>query len=992
MKKKLHLFTGLLFVLVLNSFAIAQTNYYVSMNGNNANDGLSAASSKATINGALSAAAAGDIIHVAPGTYTEKVNINKQGITLISTEGASVTFILPSNTAGVGTIAVENGIHNITIGESGKGFTITGFDGDGVSETGAVYLTGAHQNIRIEGNHIVANGEHGLVASYNSAIDNIIINNNTFSGKTFTGNEPGGCGSSTQFILGNNVPRQLVVLGGGENTTNSKNVTFTNNKIVGSTGGYNSALGCVQGNTQVTIDVIGATISGNIFNGITTSGSNLRTRGNATSIFCNTFYNANLGTNATHLFLFDQDPLTGAYPNSITGILASNSFPEGGSAFTGNYITGNKGTYFIFRDAAQATAVNQLAGNVFSIAHGQQSLVMLEDVFGYGVASEPGACGAVVNLSNPQVFSACNTALASVTNDAPSGNFFPVGTTRVIWTATDIHGNTDTAWQFVSVIDNELPVIKPVTAISLCEKFTGQYEMPSLTITDNCGIGSITYTITGATNRSGKGADASGSFNTGKSTISFIATDVNGNMQTYSFEVTITAATIASYSVSKPDAFCNQLSVTANGSSGASYNWSCNGITVGKEQVLKLGLTNQDGIYQLQITDAAGCISTTAVYTYEKQQFAGNYTLLATHKLTLGSGNIVATGSAGVSGSTGLAVFEKNSSVASPGAFVKAPYITQNGSGINLASLIYERALVQLPAMQYNTVATRSLSNYTVNRNITLTLNGNYNSLMIRKGADVVLNGDTFGQIYMEEGARVRFTATVLNIAELNINKGSSTAFTTVRFAAGTSVRVSGKVQVEGNSRINPDQHNITMYLGDFNSDEEQFIIKGTDIQINTNIYIPNGNIRLINEMKNTTTAPVSNVRMTGFFIANEIESIIPNVVWNSYACGAQPAYVPNASVSAGFVLTENKENQEPFTVQVMGNPVANFFTLKLQSQQSLPIQLRVTDVTGKVIDNRANNQPNSTIQIGHGYAPGIYYGEFIQGANRKVVQLMKIR
>ncbi|MBK9960931.1 MAG: hypothetical protein IPP06_06250 [Saprospiraceae bacterium] len=104
-----------------------------------------------------------------------------------------------------------------------------------------------------------------------------------FTGKTFVGAEPGGCGFSTQFDPGNNVPRQLVTLGGGAGVTNSKNITFTNNMLTGTTGGYNSVDMCEQGNQLATIDVIGAIINNNIFNG-TTSGAahSLRTRGQKT--------------------------------------------------------------------------------------------------------------------------------------------------------------------------------------------------------------------------------------------------------------------------------------------------------------------------------------------------------------------------------------------------------------------------------------------------------------------------------------------------------------------------------------------------------------------------------------------------------------------------------------------------------------------------------------------------------------------------------------
>lgn len=983
---------SLLALLLLTSLVSAQNHYYVAINGNNTNDGRSLGSAKATINAALTAAAAGDVIHVTPGTYTEKVNINKQGIKLVSTEGATVTFINPSTAAGVGTVAIATGINNVTIGESGKGFTITGFDGDGGSETGAIFLDGSHHNIYIEGNTIVANGEHGLGSKYNAAIDNLVINDNIFSGKTFVGAEPGGCDFTTQFDAGNNVPRQMVVLGGGPTTTATKNVIFTNNKIIGTTGGYNSASGCIQGNTQVTIDVIGATISGNIFDGVTTGGSSLRTRGNATSISCNTFYNRNLGPKATHIFFFDQDPLTGANPSSITAVLQANAFPDGGAAFTSDYITGIVNTYTIYRDAAQAATVNQLLGTSFNIANGPSALASLPQLFGYSVVSDINTCGAVVELQVPSALAYCNTSIASITNDVHSSNLFEVGTTKVIWTVTDIHGNTDTAWQFVTVIDNQNPTIHPVTPVVSCANATGSYTLPALSVSDNCGISSINYIISGATNRTGTGVEASGAFNIGVSTVTYTVTDIHGNSRSYAYDVTIQPAAAATYTVSSPDAFCNQLSLTANGSSGSSYQWSLSGNTIGTQAVLNLGLTNPDGVYQLQITDANGCVSAPVTYSYQKQTVAGNYTLLASNKISLGVGNKVASGSVGISDANGIASFEANSSVASSGSFVKAPAIVRNGSGIQLAAVINGTALVTLPTMQNNTVSTRSLSNYTVNRNTVVTLSANYNNLTVRKGADVVLNGNTFGQINIEEGARVRFTQTVVNIAELNVQQGTQTVPTTIRFANGTSVRISNYIQIAGNTRINPDQNKTTFYLGDLNTDDERFDVKGSNIQFTGNVYAPNGTVRLSTEQKGSSSSSASNVSMTGFFIAKTIESTIPNVIWNSYNCSAQSVYVSNAWTSTQLTTEEAMKQDDPFTVQVIGNPSTSFFTLKLQSQRSQTIQLRVTDATGRMVDSRANNQPNSTVQIGHQYAPGTYYVELMQGVDRKVVQLMKIR
>lgn len=941
-----------------------------------------------TITQAIPRVATGGKIIVAPGTYNGNITINKQGISLLSTGGASVTHI-NSTVIGQNTVALSHGTNNVTIGAPGKGFTITGFDSDGATETGAVYLLGSHTNIRIEGNEIVANGEHGIGSNFNTAIDNIIINQNTFSGKTFAGAEPGGCGSTGQFVAGNNIPRQLVVLGGSNTVTNSKNVSFTNNRVIGTTGGYNSASGCFQGNTQITIDVIGAFISGNIFDGVTTTGSSLRTRGNATSISCNTFYNRNLGERATHIFFFDQDPLTGAVPNTIHGVLEANAFPGGGTGFIAGNIPGNSGTYFIYRDTVQATAVNAALGNVYPMANGFAGLAtFVRPLFDYSVVNDANACGGTVTLQTPETYSYCANN-ASVTKDF-QGAFFPIGTTKVTWTITDSNGNTDTASQYVTVIDNENPTIEAMPATTLCYNASGNYQVPSLVATDNCGIYSVSYVITGATNRTGTGLDASGNFNVGSSTITFTVMDVNGNIKTGSTDVIITAAPVAAYTVSTPDAFCNQLVLTANAAPGASYIWKQGTTTVSTQQTLGLGLTNTDGTYELTTTTLNGCTSSPVTYVYNKQAIAGSYTILVANDVKLGVGNKVVTGSVGVMNTLGRAIFEQNSSVAGTGAFVKAPKVYKYGTGINLASVILGRAAVTLPTMKYNTASTKNLRNYTVNRNTAATLNGNYADLIIREGANVVLSGDNFKTIRIGAGARVQFTASVINISDMVVEAGTSSANTTVRFAADAEMKITGSAQLMSNTRVNPDQRKVTFYMGDSNNDDERFTVTGTNIQFTGNVYLPKGLIKLNPDGRSSSTN--SNVFMTGFFITQNLESTLPNVTWNSYSCGNALPVVSSGWTSSQFTTAENKTTDESFTVQVIGNPSTSYFTLKLQSSSQAAVQIRVTDATGRMVEAKANNNANSTVQIGHDFKPGIYYAELLQGSSRKVVQLMKLR
>ncbi|MEM9888794.1 MAG: hypothetical protein AAF849_23060, partial [Bacteroidota bacterium] len=301
-----------------------------------------------TIQEAIDMATTGDVIEASDGGYAENVIIDKS-LTLRSQNGSTSTTIGGSDNGILGTVLIQDGVNDVIIGEAGKGFRIVGFDNDnGAVEAAAVYLDGAHQNITIRDNEIVANGEAGLLSEFNAMIDNIIIDNNTFSGQTFNGLNPGGIGFSTQFNNPNNVPRQLVVMGGGDAVSNSMNVTFTNNKITGVTGGISSDdFSSEQGNTLVTIDVLGATITGNNFMGTTTRfGSSLRVRGEETIVKNNTFSSTNLGVNNNHIFFGSSGTLgfenaSDTDVDDLEGVMLNNTFDVAAGVFnsvTPNYV------------------------------------------------------------------------------------------------------------------------------------------------------------------------------------------------------------------------------------------------------------------------------------------------------------------------------------------------------------------------------------------------------------------------------------------------------------------------------------------------------------------------------------------------------------------------------------------------------------------------------------------------------------------------------
>ena len=149
----------------------------------------------------------------------------------------------------------------------------------------------------------------------------------------------------------------------------------------------------------------------------------------------------------------------------------------------------------------------------------------------------PGAtsCDTVVN---PGTASASDNCAGVTVSRSPSGNTFPVGTTTVTWTATDWAGNTATATQTVTVVDNTPPIVTPpanVTAYTgpgavTCGTVVSDGTIGSASASDNCaGVGSITRT----------GVPSGNAFPVGTTTITYSVTDAHGNSSSANQTVTV---------------------------------------------------------------------------------------------------------------------------------------------------------------------------------------------------------------------------------------------------------------------------------------------------------------------------------------------------------------------------------------------------------------------------------------------------------------------
>ena len=144
-------------------------------------------------------------------------------------------------------------------------------------------------------------------------------------------------------------------------------------------------------------------------------------------------------------------------------------------------------------------------------------------------------CGAIVNFAATATDN-CSGAV-TITYSKDPGTFFNVGTTSVNATATDICGNSSSCSFTVTLKDAQLPVINnlPVSVVYNATQGTcfKQVSWTAPTASDNCGVASI------VSDNADYNQFGSVILATGVHTITYTATDVNGNVTTASFTITI---------------------------------------------------------------------------------------------------------------------------------------------------------------------------------------------------------------------------------------------------------------------------------------------------------------------------------------------------------------------------------------------------------------------------------------------------------------------
>ena len=98
---------------------------------------------------------------------------------------------------------------------------------------------------------------------------------------------------------------------------------------------------------------------------------------------------------------------------------------------------------------------------------------------------------------------------------------------------------------------------------------------------------------------------------------------------------------------------------------------------------------------------------------------------------------------------------------------------------------------------------------------------------------------------------------------------------------------------------------------------------------------------------------------------------------------------VPGQGITANNIK-EEKNHADKLTMVALPNPSRNYFTLNIQSNSREVFQLRVLDVSGRIVETRNGMVANTTFHIGNNFQAGIYLIEVTQGKQKQILKLIK--
>jgi hypothetical protein len=96
-----------------------------------------------------------------------------------------------------------------------------------------------------------------------------------------------------------------------------------------------------------------------------------------------------------------------------------------------------------------------------------------------------------------------------------------------------------------------------------------------------------------------------------------------------------------------------------------------------------------------------------------------------------------------------------------------------------------------------------------------------------------------------------------------------------------------------------------------------------------------------------------------------------------------------NSQSTQAVTILEN--NMEGLHFKAYPNPTKNYFNISIQSAGPEKMQLRLFDITGRMLQQKTDLSGNQNLQMGSGLKAGVYFIELRSGSNIKKYQLTKL-
>jgi glucose/arabinose dehydrogenase len=87
----------------------------------------------------------------------------------------------------------------------------------------------------------------------------------------------------------------------------------------------------------------------------------------------------------------------------------------------------------------------------------------------------------------------------------------------------------------------------------------------------------------------------------------------------------------------------------------------------------------------------------------------------------------------------------------------------------------------------------------------------------------------------------------------------------------------------------------------------------------------------------------------------------------------------------------DEETSAQKMTVKITPNPSAGFFRLTVISDDKAPVSARISDISGRVLEQYEKVAAGSLIEVGKSLRGGTYFAEIRQGNKRKVVKIIKV-